>query len=103
MGDIREMDTVREVDTVLQHVRQFAQRFRIPSDAAITQQILLFSDAFYGYRFTMTDFTAIWSAADQILKVFDSEGRMLEAFLVPGHIDVTSGESTPLTSQNRAA
>jgi len=97
------MDSIQEIDTVLQHVRHAAQRFRLPLDAAITQQTLLFNDSFYGYRFTIMDFTAIWSAADQILKVFDSAGRMLEAFSVSGHTGVISSESTPLTPRYKAA
>ena len=97
------MNGIQEIDTVLQHVRQVALRFRLPSDAAITQQILLFSDSFYGYRFTIMDFTAIWSAADHFLKVFDSAGRVLAAFPISGRADVISVESIPLTSQYRAA
>jgi len=98
------MDGIQEMDTILQHVRQVAQRFHLPSDAAITQQILLFSDSFYGYRFTIMDFTAVWSAADQILKVFDSAGCVLAAFPISGRADVTSSESIPFTPQyNRAA
>jgi hypothetical protein len=71
-------DNVQEIDTVLQLVRQTAQRYCAPSETAITQQILLLGDSFYGYRFTTMDFTAIWSAADQTLKVFDQEGRAIE-------------------------
>ena len=97
------MGDVREIDTVLQQVRQVAQRFRLPSDVAITQQILLFSDSFYGYRFTMMGFTAIWSVADQILKVFDSGGRMLEALPISGHTDTTTSESISLTPQYKVA
>jgi hypothetical protein len=72
------MNDIQEIDTVFQHVRQAAGRIHLPSDAVITQQILLLGDAFYGYRFTATDFRAIWSAADQTLKVFDPNGRALE-------------------------
>jgi len=89
------MDNVREIDTVLQHVRRAAQRHRLPSDAAITQQILLFGDSFYGYRFTALDFTAVWSATDQMLKIFDSDSQLLDVFPL--------SEATPLTSQRRAA
>jgi hypothetical protein len=52
----------------------------LPAETAITQQILLLGDSFYGYRFTAKDFTAIWSAADQTLKVCDKDGEMLEVF-----------------------
>ena len=97
------MDAIQEIDTVLQHVRQVAHRFHLPSDAAITQQILLFSDSFYGYRFTIMGFTAIWSATDQILKVFDSAGHVLEAFPTSEHADVIFRESIPLTPRYKAA
>jgi hypothetical protein len=73
-------DGVLEMDSVLQYVRQAARRFRLPADTAITQQILLLGDSFYGYRFTATNFTAVWSAADQTLKVCDSDGEMVEVF-----------------------
>jgi len=72
------MDGVREIDSVLQRVRQATQRFCVPSDAPITQQILLFGNSFYGYRFTTTGFTAIWSAAEQSLKICDPDGQILE-------------------------
>jgi len=82
------MDGVREIDFVLQRVRQATQRFRVPSDAVITQQILLFGNSFYGYRFTTMGFTAIWSVAEQTLKVCDPNGQILEI---------------PLTSEMRQA
>jgi len=72
------MDDVREIDFVLQRVRQATRRFCIPSDAAITQQILMFGDSFFGYRFTTSGFTAIWSAAEQTLKVCGQDGHVLE-------------------------
>ena len=97
------MGDIREIDTVLQHVRQIARRFRLPSDAAITQQILCFSDSFYGYRFTMMDLTVIWSAADQILNVFDSGGRVLETFSISERTDTTSSEFIPLTPLYKVA
>ena len=78
--EAKTMEGVREIDSVLQQVRQLARQFRIPADAAITQQILLFGDSFYGYRFTATGFTAVWSAAEQTLKVHDRNGQMLEMF-----------------------
>jgi hypothetical protein len=96
------MDGVLEIDSVLQQVRLALQRLRLPSDAAITQQILLLGDSFYGYRFTAMDFTAVWSAADQILKVFDSNGRALETFPTTEISEETS-ESIPMFPQRRAA
>ena len=74
------MDGILGVDTVFQHVRQIARRLGLSSEGTVTQQILLFGDAFYGYRFTTVDFAAVWSAMDQTLKVYDHEGRLLEVF-----------------------
>ncbi|MDR0327042.1 MAG: hypothetical protein LBI05_01965 [Planctomycetaceae bacterium] len=96
------MDSVLEIDSVLQQVRQTIRRLRLPSDTAITQQILLLGDSFYGYRFAAMDFTAVWSAADQILKVFDSNGRALETFPISEICEETS-EPMPLLPQRRAA
>jgi len=97
------MDGVQEIDTVLQHVRQVVRQFRLPSDTAIMQQILLFEQAFYGYRFTTADFTAIWSAADQVLKVFDLNGRMLESLSLSETAADISLVSIPLTPKRTAA
>ena len=96
------MDNVQEMDMVLQRVRLVARKFHVPSDI-ITQQILLFGDAFYGYRFTAPGFTAIWSAADLILKVFDPDGRMLETIPVLENTDGSPVESIPLIPQRRVA
>lgn len=74
------MESVLEVDFVLQRVRQAIQHFHVPSDAAITQQILLFGNSFFGYRFTTVGFTAIWSAVEQTLKVCNPDGKVLEVF-----------------------
>ena len=93
------VDGVLEMDMVLQQVRQAAKRLQVPSDTAISQQILLFADSFYGYRFTTPDLMAIWSAADQILKVFDLNGRMLET--VP--VSENTIESISSVPQRRAA
>jgi hypothetical protein len=92
------MSEIQEIDTVLQHVRQAAKRLHLPANDVITQQILLLGDAFYGYRYTAMEFTAVWSAADQLLKMFDSNGRPLEHFSVP-----ESGEVIPMNPQRRAA
>jgi hypothetical protein len=94
------MDGVQEIDIVLQYVRQATRRLRVPVDTAITQQVLLFGDSFYGYRFTTPDVTAIWSAADQMLKIFDPYGRVLESFAVPESVDQTIPFTTP---QRKAA
>jgi len=96
------MDGIQEIDTVLQYVRRAMQRLRIPSDATISQQILLLGDAYYGYRFTAMNFSAVWSAADQMLKVFDSNGRAWETFQTTEENDEISVPLPPLP-QRRAA
>ena len=74
------MSDIQEIDTVLQHVRQATRRFGASSDAVITQQILLLGSSFYGYRFTAKDFSAIWSAENQTIKLYDNEEQLLEVF-----------------------
>jgi len=74
---------IQEIDTVLQQVRRLARQFRLSEDTSITQQILLFGDAFYGYRFNASNFTAVWSAGDQTLKMFDHLNQILGTFQVP--------------------
>ena len=96
------MNDIQEVDTVLQHVLQAAQRHCVPSDAAITQQILLLGDSFYGYRFTAANFTAIWSAVDQTIKIDDREGHSLE-IIMPTETAETVVEVLPLPLHRRAA
>lgn len=71
------MSDVMEVDKVVQSLRKTIQHLGIVSDGMFGQQILLLGDAFYGYRFTAKEFVAVWSVADQILKVFDSGGKYL--------------------------
>ena len=97
------MDGIQEIDSVLQQVRQAARRFRLPSDAVITQQILLFGQAFYGYRFCTANFTAIWSATDQILKIFNLDGRVLASVPLSENADETAVETIPLTPHRMAA
>jgi len=92
------MDDIQEIDTVLQHVRQVARRLHLPANDVITQQILLLGDAFYGYRYTAKEFRAVWSEADQLLKMFDSNGHHLGNFPIPENSDVIS-----LNPQRRAA
>ena len=97
------MNNIREIDTVLQHVRRATKRYRLPADATITQQILLFGDSFYGYRFTSLDFTAVWSAADHVLKIFDAGGKMLETSSLTEHSNELSIETISLPPQCSAA
>ncbi|MDR3182060.1 MAG: hypothetical protein LBT89_03920 [Planctomycetaceae bacterium] len=70
------MDEQLKIDSVEQYVRQTAVRHHL-SEGALTQQILLLGDSFYGYRFTAPDFTAVWSAASNTLKLFDADGLVL--------------------------
>ena len=70
---------IQEVDALLRHVRRAVWRFGISLDAAMTQQILLLGDAFYGYRFAVADFAVVWSAVDQTIKVYDRGGQLVEA------------------------
>ena len=72
------MDGVREIDSILQRVKMATKEYRVPSDAAITQQVLMFGNSYYGYRFTTEGFTAIWSAAEQTLKVCSSDGQVMK-------------------------
>ena len=97
------MNDVQEMDTVLQHVRRATLRYQLPADVAITQQILLFGNAFFGYRFTSQGFTAIWSAADQMLKIYDSNGKVLEVFPLPKYHEKMDAKTIPLTTHRRAA
>ena len=96
------MDNVMEMDSVLQLVRQSAQRFGLSADTAVTQQILLIGDAFYGYRYASSDFTAVWSAADQSLKIHDINGRVLEV-ISPQRSEQLTAESTALPLLPRKA
>jgi len=82
------MDSIQEVDTVLRHVRQAVRRFGVPLDTVMTQQILLLGDAFYGYRFTVADFAAVWSAVDHTIKVYDRGGQLIEVFFTNGENSV---------------
>ena len=95
------MSSIQEIDIVLRHVRRAVLRFGISLNVAMTQQILLLGDAFYGYRFTVADFAAVWSAVDQTIKVYDRNGQLVEAFLAS---DDTSAGTIPLSlSQSKAA
>jgi len=103
------MDDIQEIDTVLQQVHRAARRHRLPTEAPIAQQILLFGNSFYGYRFTTPDFTAVWSAADHGLKVFSANSQMLEDFPLSSYGEEASLEMSPsigmtsFTPQLRAA
>ncbi|MDR1924061.1 MAG: hypothetical protein LBQ66_06775 [Planctomycetaceae bacterium] len=71
------MSEVKKIDHVLQGVIKAAQNYGIIEEGPIGQQILLLGDTFYGYRFTAKEFTAVWSVSDQMLNIFDSNGKRL--------------------------
>lgn len=76
------MSSITEVDPVLKSVRKAARQYGFFSEGVVGQQILLLGDAFYGYRFTSQEFTAVWSASDQNLKFFDLNGKCLGNIMV---------------------
>ena len=76
------MFDVQEIDPVLIAVRRAMRQLGIAADGPLGQQILLLGDAFYGYRFTGKDITAVWSATDQTLTVFDQHGKRLGSSIV---------------------
>ncbi|MDR1485993.1 MAG: hypothetical protein LBT09_14390 [Planctomycetaceae bacterium] len=71
------MSNVKKIDCVLQGVIKTIQECGIVDEGPIGQQILLLGDTFYGYRFTAREFTAVWSASDRMLNIFDSDGKRL--------------------------
>lgn len=76
-------------DPVLKLVHRSVRQFGLVDEGPIGQQILLLGDMFYGYRFASKEFTAVWSAVDQTLSVFDQVGKRLGSTLV----DLPGGES----------
>jgi len=73
---------VQETDPVLIAVKRAIRQLGIASDGPMGQQILLLGDSFYGYRFTGQSVTAVWSATDQTLTVFDQHGKRLGSSIV---------------------
>ena len=71
------MFEVQGIDPVLVAVKRAIRQLDISADGPLGQQILLLGDAFYGYRFTGRDVTAVWSATDQTLTVFDQYGKRI--------------------------
>jgi hypothetical protein len=96
------MSEVKKIDYVLQEVINSAQSFGLVTDGPIGQQILLLGDTFYGYRFTANEFTAVWSASDQMLNIFDAGGKRLgTAILQTSHDNTTTLEhQVRLQNQN---
>ncbi|MGL4594112.1 MAG: hypothetical protein ACRCUY_05220 [Thermoguttaceae bacterium] len=101
------MTNIKEIDGVLKSVKQAAAQFGCRSDGAIGQQILLLGDSFYGYRFTSREFTAVWSAADQVLKLFDVNGKNIGSSIlvapVESVIDYGSSLRLPAMASSRKA
>jgi hypothetical protein len=73
------------IDPVIQIVRKSARQYGFYNGGPIGQQILLLGESFYGYRFTAKEYTAVWSAADNLLNLFDRNGKHLGSSLI--HID----------------
>ncbi|MDR1290082.1 MAG: hypothetical protein LBK06_02655 [Planctomycetaceae bacterium] len=71
------MSEVKKIDYVLRGVIDAVRGFGITDEGPVGQQILLLGDTFYGYRFTGKEFTAVWSISDQMLNVFDKNGKRL--------------------------
>jgi len=69
-------------DPILKLVQSSVRQYGLVDEGPMGQQILLLGDTFYGYRFTSKEFTAVWSAADQTLNVFDPYGKQLGSSLV---------------------
>jgi hypothetical protein len=76
------MFEVQEIDPVLVAVKRAICQLGLTAAGPLGQQILLLGDAFYGYRFTGKDMTAVWSATDQALTVFDQHGKRLGSLTV---------------------
>ena len=76
------MYEVQEIDPVLTAVKGAIRQLGLTAEGPIGQQILLLGDAFYGYRFTGKDMTAVWSATEQTLTVFDQHGKRLGSSIV---------------------
>jgi hypothetical protein len=70
------------IDPVMQIVKKSARQYGFYSGGPVGQQILLLGESFYGYRFTAKEYTAVWSAADNVLNLFDLNGKHLGSALV---------------------
>ncbi|MCL2005575.1 MAG: hypothetical protein FWG73_05360 [Planctomycetaceae bacterium] len=97
------MAGIHEVDSLLHQVRRTARQFRFSEDAAISQQILLFGDCFYGYRFVATEFTAVWSAVEQTFKLFDHTNQLLGVFPALELAVESTGDMISATTQRKVA
>ncbi len=90
------MPNITETDPILKSVRNAARQYGFSTDEAIGQQILLLGDAFYGYRFTSREFTAVWSALDQNLKMFDLNGKCQGSVMICAPVEDLLEEETSL-------
>lgn len=103
----QNMGSIKDIDPVLKLVRNSVRQFGLLDGGPIGQQILLLGDSFYGYRFTSKEFTAVWSAVDQTLNVFDQSGRHVGSSLmnVESHeqLDESNSLKMPELGQTRRA
>jgi hypothetical protein len=94
------MTEFEELDPVMKSVRREARHYGLDSGGVVGQQVLLLGDAFYGYRFTGKEFTALWSAAAQTLKIFDLTGKCLGVSLLEHSADELLDEQESLRFTN---
>lgn len=90
------MSTIETIDPVFKMVQQSVRQFGLDDNAPVGQQILLLGDMFYGYRFTSNGFTAVWSASNRILTVFDRDGRQLGTTYLEVETDEWYDEDTTI-------
>ncbi len=90
------MPSITEIDPVLKSVRDAARQYGFSAEGAVGQQILLLGDAFYGYRFTSQEYTAVWSASDQNLKIFDLHGKCLGSVMICAFVEDLLEEETSI-------
>ncbi|MDR1478799.1 MAG: hypothetical protein LBJ00_07645 [Planctomycetaceae bacterium] len=100
------MSDVKKIDHVLRGVINAVKAFGIIEEGLIGQQILLLGDTFYGYRFTAKEFTAVWSVSDQMLNVFDKDGKRLGCSVLDSPNDrtkITEIQTQDTNSNDRIA
>ncbi|GHT21510.1 hypothetical protein FACS189419_02520 [Planctomycetales bacterium] len=96
------MQDIQKIDSVLQTVQNAAEEFRFPKKA-LSQQILLLGDSFYGYRFMADDYTAVWSAADNSLKFYDGNGQQIALVHIGEKTETNSVITFPKNPERMAA
>ncbi|MCL2743147.1 MAG: hypothetical protein FWE67_04780 [Planctomycetaceae bacterium] len=91
------------IDPVVQILRKLADKFSFYRGEPIGQQILLLGESFYGYRFTSREYIAVWSAADNVLNLFDRNGKHLDAAFTNIDLEKTIQLQSVVTEVRRAA